>query len=68
MKSLNAMNCINDQKANNTSEWNLPHGILNNFKCTKNINSNYFPIIHGCMDTCRGKEKFNILNFIGYWM
>ena len=55
------MNIIHDDKVNNISRWKLLYGILNYFKSTKNINVHYSPILHGCMDTRRGKA--NLKNF-----
>ena len=57
MKILNGINHIDDKKVDHTAEWNLPHGILNYYKRTKNINSHYSPIIHGCMNTHRGISR-----------
>ena len=59
MKILNNVNCVHDTKANNISEWNLGNDKPNNSKCTKDINSQYYPIIHVFMNTHRGKEKIN---------
>ena len=64
MKSLNDMNYIYYNKVNIISECNLLHGILNHYKCTKNINSHYFPIIHGCMNTHSVRAKYNNLQII----
>ena len=58
MKSLNDMNRIHNNKVNNTSGWNLLHAILNSSKRTKNMNIHYYPILHVCMNTSRGKAKF----------
>ena len=49
------MNHIHDNVINNIAGLNLPHGILNLSKRTKDVNYDYFPIIHGCMSTCRGR-------------
>ena len=45
------------------TEYNLIHDILNHYKGIKNMNSNYSPITHGCINTCRGNLilKFLIL-------
>ena len=59
MKILNIMHDIHDTKVNNIAEWNLIHDILNPSKRTKNTNSNYPPILHGYLNTCQGKAKFN---------
>ena len=58
------MNCTHDNKVNNMSEGNLLHVMLNPSKRIKIMNSNYSPILHVCMNTCKGKEKFNIVLII----
>ena len=58
MKILNSMSRTNNNKANNKAECNLLHDMLNPSKRTKNINSHYSVILNGCMNTCKGKEKF----------
>ena len=35
IKIPNGMNGIDENEVNKTSEWNLPHDILNPCKCTK---------------------------------
>ena len=55
MKRLNDMNCIHNKDINNISEFNIIHDILKSYKCTKNINIYYTPILHGCVNTLRGK-------------
>ena len=62
VNSLNDMNHIHDNKVNNIAEWNLLHDILNTPKCTKNINRHCSLILHGCMNTRRGKSLFD--NFL----
>ena len=59
MKIPNGMNHIHDNKVNKIAECNLLHDMLNPSKCTKNINIHYSPILHGCMNTRKGKAKFN---------
>ena len=49
---------IHDKELNRISECNLLHDIINPPKLTKKINSHYSPIIHGCMNTRKGKSKF----------
>ena len=69
MKCFNSMNCIYDNKINNIAECNLLHDMLNPSKRTKDINSHYSPILHGYMNTRKGKEKFKIFRIlldIGY--
>ena len=60
------MNCIHDNEVNNIAECNLLHDIPNSSKFTKNINSHYSPILHGCLNTHMGKSK--IKNFECYWI
>ena len=57
MKILNDINHIHDNKVNSIDEFNLLHDILNPSKRTKNVNSYYYLILHGCMNTHRGKLK-----------
>ena len=66
MKSLNYIHCIYDIKVINISKLNLLHDILNPSKCTKNINIHYSPILHGCMNTRRGKANLRIFKY--YWI
>ena len=58
IENINNLNLINDNKVKNKSEWNLLHDILNPSKLTKNINIHYSPIMHGCMNSRKGKAKF----------
>ena len=58
------MNNIYDNKVNRIDEQNLLCVVLNHYKCTKNINSHYFPIIHGCMNTHSVRAKYNNLQII----
>ena len=66
MKSLNYIHCIHDSKVINIDKLNLLHEILNPSKCTKNINIHYSHILHGCMNTHRGKA--DLITFKSYWM
>ena len=66
IKILNSMKHINDNEVNNIAEWNLLHDILNPYKHTKNINSHYNPIIHGSLNTYKGRE--NLRAFEYYWI
>ena len=59
IKIPNFMNPMHYNKVNNIAEYNLLHEMLNPSKCTKNINRHYSPIIHGCMNTRKGKAIFN---------
>ena len=52
------MNCIHENKVNNIVEYNWLHDILNPSKHTKSLNIHCSPIIHGCMNTQRGRAKF----------
>ena len=65
MKRPNGMNCIHNNDVNKISECNLLHDILNPSKRTKNINNNYSPILHVCMNTRKGRENLFFLNPIG---
>ena len=53
------MTCIHGKKVNKLAECNLLHDIINHPKRTENLNSHYYPIIQGCMNTKNGKAKFN---------
>ena len=55
---------INDNEVKNISECNLLHDITNPLKRAKNINSHYSHIIHGCMNTIRGRVKFENLRIL----
>ena len=52
------MTCTHENKVTKISEFNLLHGILNPSKITKHLNSYYSHIIHGCMNTRKGRAKF----------
>ena len=52
------MTRINDNGVNNTAEYNLLHDIVNPPKRTKKLNIHYSTIIHGCMNTRKGKARF----------
>ena len=56
------MNCIHKNEVNIISEFSLLHDILNPLKITKHLNSHYSPIIHGCMNTRKGRAKFKIFS------
>ena len=53
------MNCIHVNKVNKISNLNSPHDKLNPPKRTKTLNIYYSPILNICMNTRKGKEKFN---------
>ena len=48
---------IHDNKVKNIAECNLLHDIINTPKRAKNINSHYYPILYGCMNIRKGREK-----------
>ena len=52
------MTRIHDKEVNNIAECNLLHDIINRPKRARNLNSHYYPIIHGCMNTRKGQAKF----------
>ena len=52
------MTRIHDDEVNNIAEYNLLHDIINPSRHTKQLNSHYSPIIHGCINTRKGKKKF----------
>ena len=54
LNNINDMSNIHDNDVKNKSECNLLHDILNTSKRTKN-KSCYSPILHGCMNTRRGR-------------
>ena len=60
------MTCIHDKKVNKLSECNLLHDIINSFKRTKNINSHYYLILHGCINTQKGRARFDNFRILLY--
>ena len=52
------MNCIHENEVNKITECNLIHDIINPYKRTIILNSHQSPIIHGYMNTQKGREKF----------
>ena len=52
------MNRVQDNKVKKIYEQNLLHDILNPSKRTKNINSHYSTILHGCRNTRKGGARF----------
>ena len=52
------MTCIHDNELKNIAECKLLHDRTNPPKFTKTLNSYFSPIIHGCMNTRKGKFKF----------
>ena len=59
------MTRIHHNEVKNISECNLLHNIINPPKRAKKLNIHYYPILHGCMNTRKGKEKFK--KFASYW-
>ena len=57
------MKNINDNEVNNISEFNLLHDILNPYKSTKITDSYYLPILHGFMNTHRGRSGYTSIEF-----
>ena len=58
IENRNEMIYMYDNEVRNIAEWNLLHDIINPPKRARNINSHYSPIIHVCMNTRKGRAKF----------
>ena len=58
MKGFNARNHKHDKDVNDTSKYNLLNYIPNPSKHTKNTRTHYSLILHGCMNTRRGRAKY----------
>ena len=58
IENIDKMIYIYGNEVNNISEFNLIHDIIHPTKCAKNINIHYSPILHGCMNTRKGRAKF----------
>ena len=58
------MTRIHNNEVKNISECNLLHDITNPPKQAKYLNRHYSPIIHGCINTRKGKPKFKRKNCI----
>ena len=52
------MTCIHGNEVNKIAEQNVLHDIINLSKRTKFLNSYYSPIMHGRMNTRKGRAKF----------
>ena len=52
------------KEVKNIDEYNLLHDIINPPKRAKNINSHYYPILHGCTDIRKGRAKFKNFQII----
>ena len=50
---------INNNEVKNIAECNLLYDIINPPKRAKKLNSRYSPILHGCMNTRKGRANFN---------
>ena len=59
LKRIHNMKNINDNDVNNTDEYNVLHDVLNDSKHIQKKN-HYFPILHGCINTHRGKKKYKM--------
>ena len=62
IENRNDMTHIHDKEVNKIAECNLLHDIINPSNHAKNVNSHYSPIIHGCINTRKSREKFK--NFL----
>ena len=60
------MTCIHDNKVNNISEFDLLHNIINPPKLAKKLNIHYYHILHGCMNTRKGKANFKNFRILLY--
>ena len=54
------MTRINNNEVKNIDECNLPHDTIIPPKRTKLLDGHYYLILHGCMNTIKGKAKFYI--------
>ena len=55
---------IHDNEVKKIAEFNLLHDIINPPKRAKKINSHYYPIIHVCMNTRKGRANFKNFQII----
>ena len=60
------MTHLHDNEVNNIAEYNVLYDIINPPKRAKKSNSHYYHIINVCMNTRRGREKFNKLQIKCY--
>ena len=58
IENRNEMIYIHDNKVKNIPECNLLHDIINPPKCAKIYIIYYSPIMHGCMNTGKGRSRF----------
>ena len=49
---------IQNNEVKNIAECNLLHDIINPPKRAKNLNIQYSPVLHGCMNTGKGKANY----------
>ena len=61
VEKRNYMIHIHYKEVNNTAKRNLLHDIINPPKLSKSMNNHYYPILHVCMNTRKGRAKF--MNF-----
>ena len=64
LKNIYDMKNIQNNGVNNIDEINLLHYILNPSTRSKNINYNYSPILHGCINTHRVRGKYILLRIL----
>ena len=64
-KNRNDMTRMHNNKVRDIAECNLLDDIINPPKRAKNLNSHYYSILHGCMNTRKGKAGFK--NYVFYW-
>ena len=55
------MTHIHENEGNKIAEYNLMHDIFNPPKRTKNLNTHFSNILHGCMNTRKAKAKLKKL-------
>ena len=58
IENLDKMIYIHANEVKDIAECNLLHDIINPPKIAKNINSHYYHILHGCMNTIKGRVRF----------
>ena len=60
------MTRIHNNEVNNIAERNLLHDTINPLKRAKALNIHYSPIIHGWVNTRKGKAKFKNFRILLY--
>ena len=65
IENRNEMTRLQNKEVKDIAECNLLHDIINPPKRAKILNIHYSPILHGCMNTIKGREKLK--KFISYW-